>query len=85
VPGAWFTGPKGRIRIRAARRGEAASHSAPGRYLGLDSQGGMRISTGAGEIILDEVQPAGGKAMSARAFLNGNPLSVGSAIGVAGA
>jgi methionyl-tRNA formyltransferase len=85
VPGAWFTGPKGRIRIRAARHGDAAGIGAAGHYLGLDSQGGMRISTGAGEIILDEVQPAGGKAMSARAFLNGNPLSVGSAIGVVGA
>ena len=85
VPGAWFTGPKGRIRIRAARHGDAAGIGAAGHYLGLDSQGGMRIGTGAGEIILDEVQPAGGKAMSARAFLNGNPLSVGSAIGVVGA
>ena len=85
VPGAWFTGPKGRIHIRAARHGEAASNGAAGHYLGLDSQGGMRVGTGAGEIIIEEVQPAGGKAMEARAFLNGNPLSVGSNIGVASA
>ena len=83
VPGAWFTGPKGRIRVRAARHGDATGTGAPGHYLGLDPQGGMRVGTGAGEIILDEVQPAGGKAMSARAFLNGNPVSVGSPVSVA--
>ena len=83
VPGAWFTGPKGRIRVRAARRGNAAGAGAPGHFLGLDPQGGMRVGTGTGEIILDELQPAGGKPMAARAFLNGNPVSVGSPVGVA--
>ena len=85
VPGAWFTGPKGRIRVRTARRGDETSAGAPGHYLGLDPQGGMRIGTGAGEIILDELQPASGKAMSARAWLNGNPVSVGSAVAMASA
>ena len=83
VPGAWFTGPKGRLRVRAARRGDAASAGAPGHYLGLDPQGCMRIGTGAGEIILDEIQPAGGKVMPARAWLNGNPLPVDSAVAMA--
>ena len=81
VPGAWFTGPKGRIRVRAARRGGETSAGEPGQFLGLDPQGGMRIGTGDGEIILDEVQPAGGKAMPARAFLNGNPIAVGGTVG----
>ena len=85
VPGAWFTSPKGRIRVRTARRGDETSPGVPGHYLGLDPQGGMRIGTGAGEIILDEVQPAGGKAMSAHAWLNGNPVSVGTAIAMASA
>ncbi len=99
VPGAWFSGPKGRIRVRAARRGDETSagkpgdlpvnlpgnlpEHLPGHFLGLDPTGGMRIGTGGGEIILDELQPAGGRAMSARDFLNGNPLSVGSAVGAA--
>ena len=83
VPGAWFTGPKGRIRIRGARLGTNNNGTMPGQFLGLDSQGGMRIGTGAGEIILDDIQPAGGKAMPARAWLNGNPLSVGDSIDAA--
>lgn len=83
VPGAWFTGPKGRIRVRAARRGDEVSRAEPGDFLGLDPRGGMRIGTGSGELILDEVQPAGGKAMPARAFLNGNPVPTGSPIGAA--
>jgi len=83
VPGAWFAGPKGRIRIRNARLGPDDGSDKPGQFLGLDSQGGMRIGTGAGEIILDDIQPAGGRAMPARAWLNGNPLPVGGSIGTA--
>ena len=78
VPGAWFNGPKGRIRIRGARTGtDAASHAAAGTYLGLDADGGMRIATGNGEIILDLLQPAGGRAMPAHDFLNGTPVQSG--------
>lgn len=84
VPGAWFVGPKGRIRIRNARLGPNDCGTMPGQFLGLDSQGGLRIGTGAGEIILDDLQPAGGRAMPARAWLNGNPLSVGNRIGTVG-
>ena len=83
VPGAWFTGPKGRIRVRAARLDDTATDpSAPGIFLGLDAQGGMRIGTGRGEIILDTLQPAGGRAMPARDYLNGNQLAVGNTVGV---
>ena len=82
VPGPWFAGPKGRIRVRASRLdATAAGQQTPGLFLGLDTEGGMRISTGSGEIILDELQPAGGRAMSARDYLNGNPLATGSAVG----
>ena len=78
VPGAWFNGSKGRIRIRGARTGtDPASHAAAGTYLGLDADGGMRIATGNGEIILDLLQPAGGRAMPAHDFLNGTPVQSG--------
>jgi len=84
VPGPWFAGPKGRIRIRAARLDATGSGTpTPGLFLGLDTRGGMRISTGRGEIILDALQPAGGRAMPARDYLNGNQLAVGSAVGAA--
>jgi len=81
VPGAWFTGPKGRIRVRSARIGTAATGAAPGTYLGLDGEGGMRVAAGEGEIILDVLQPAGGRAMPARDFLNGTPVATGSLFG----
>ena len=78
VPGAWFTGPKGRIRVRAAYLGPDNFDNAPaGSYLGLDDDGGMRVATGGGEIILARLQPAGGRAMPARDFLNGTPMTVG--------
>ena len=80
VPGAWFTGPKGRIRVRAARVGPAMTSDPAGTYLGPDADGGMRIATGAGEIILDQLQPAGSRAMSARDFLNGTAVETGSLI-----
>lgn len=89
VPGAWFTGPKGRIRIRAARRRQDTAAGSgdrmpakivPGTYLGLDGDGGMRIATGGGEIILVSLQPAGGRAMNARDFLNGTPIAAGGPI-----
>ena len=40
----------------------------------------MRIAAGDGEIILDMLQPAGGRAMPARDFLNGTPVRQGSLI-----
>jgi len=83
VPGPWFAGPKGRVRVRAARLGaKAAAQQAPGLFLGLDTEGGMRISTGSGEISLDELQPAGGRAMPARDYLNGNQLAAGTPVGM---
>jgi len=82
VPGAWFTGPKGRIRVRAARPGQAGGGHAPaGSYLGPADDGGMRIATGDGEIILATLQPAGGRAMPARDFLNGTAIPVGGLVG----
>jgi len=82
VPGAWFTGPKGRIRVRAAHLGQGpATTAAPGTYLGLDDEGGMRVATGDGEIILVRLQPAGGRAMPARDFLNGTPIPAGDPVG----
>ena len=48
-----------------------------GRYLGLNDEGGMRIGTSDGVLVIHELQPAGGKSMPARAFLNGHPSPLG--------
>jgi methionyl-tRNA formyltransferase len=87
VPGAWFTGPKGRIRVRAASISQGPAGTAPadaapaGTCLGLDADGGMRVATGDGELILAILQPAGGRAMPARDFLNGTPIPAGDPVG----
>ena len=91
VPGAWFEGPKGRIRVRRAGLDTAGGETAlpangtigAGRYLGLNNEGGMRIGTGDGVLVIHELQPAGGKAMPARAFLNGHPIAIGDMVGTA--
>ncbi len=81
VPGAWFNGPKGRIRVRDARLATNDGGNAPaGTYLGPDADGGMRMATGDGVLVLDELQPAGGRAMPARDFLNGTPVQPGSLV-----
>ena len=81
IPGAWFNGPKGRIRVRNTRIGTgAASLAAAGTYLGLDVDGGMRIAAGDGEVIIDILHPAGARAMPARDFLNGTPVRQGTLI-----
>ena len=85
TPGAWFNGPKGRIRVRGARlaaddRDDAAGDAPAGTYLGPDADGGMRMATGDGVLVLDQLQPAGGRAMPARDFLNGTPVDPGSLV-----
>ena len=80
VPGAWFTGPKGRIKLRAASIAlpdANTSDAAPGRFIGCDEKGHMQIATGDGVITLHSVQPAGKKPMDSAAFLNGQPMDVG--------
>lgn len=79
-PGAWFTGPKGRIKITAAyvdATADAAS-AAPGTFVGRGEDGTMRIMTGDGVLALLSVQPAGKKPMTAVAFLNGQDIPIGS-------
>ena len=91
VPGAWFEGPKGRIRVRRARLEAVGGQTAvpaegnirAGRYLGLNDEGGMRIGTSDGVLVIHELQPAGGKSMPARAFLNGHPIAIGDMVGTA--
>lgn len=85
VPGAWFNGPKGRIRVRAAHIKDASGHCGGGNessgiYLGPDPDGGMQVATGDGVLVLDQLQPAGGRAMPAHDFLNGTPMTPGNPV-----
>lgn len=80
VPGPWFTGSKGRIRVRHATVDPTPTKAPAGTFLGTDPQGGMRIATGDGILVLHNLQPAGSRMMPARAFLNGNPIAEGTSI-----
>jgi methionyl-tRNA formyltransferase len=62
----------GRIVVWAASVG-AATDRAPGTF------GPAGFATAADELLLHEVQPAGGKRMSWEAFVRGRPGIVGSA------
>lgn len=64
--------------VAASRDGEP-----PGRLV-LDRDG-LALTTVAGRLIVDEVQPAGGRAMTADAFVRGHPGVVGRPIGSSGA
>ncbi len=81
-PGTWFDGPKGRIKIAAARPVNKKTSSAEaGSFLGLGTSGQMRIATIDGILEISRLQPAGKKAMGARDFLNGQDIAPGLVFG----
>ena len=86
-PGAWFMAGAIRVRVIMAdiESGDTKRSTSgpvpPGTYLGLDEAGGARVSTGAGVIILRELQPAGATRMTAGAYVNGRRLEAGDGIG----
>ena len=77
-PGTWFNGPKGRIKIAAARpiTGKVDG-AAAGSFVGLGEAGQMRVATVDGVLEISQLQPAGKKAMNARDFLNGQEIVQG--------
>ncbi len=73
-PGAytlWKDAPLKIIRCRA--QGGVTTES--GKVIKIKNE--IAVGTSDGVLILDEVQPAGKKAMSAISFVNGNPSFVG--------
>ena len=77
-PGTWFNGPRGRIKIAAAKPTTGrADNAAAGSFLGLGEAGQMRVATVDGVLEISRLQPAGKKAMDARDFLNGQEIAPG--------
>ena len=83
-PGAWCNGPKGRLRILQARPislAEAALNIAAqplaGRFLCRHDDGAMIIGCGKDALAIEQLQPAGKSAMTARDFLLGAGLVIG--------
>ena len=65
------------VKIHAAHAGRAdGAHAAPGTILAAD-RAGIVVACGAGTLVIDTLQKAGGKRLAAREFLAGHPLPPG--------
>jgi methionyl-tRNA formyltransferase len=81
-PATFTTGPRGPLKILAAKISEAdiVPSAAPGTILKFNKQ--PHVATGRGALRLVTVQPAGKKPMPAEAMMNGQPELWGSRLGV---
>lgn len=80
VPGAWSTlMGEGLKLFRPRVESWAGSRSAPGSVLSVD--GGLLVSAGKGAVGFAEVQPAGGRRMSAADWLRGHQVEIGAKLG----
>jgi methionyl-tRNA formyltransferase len=79
-PGAFFewTNSKGQIqRLRViAMSINRTKSGAPGEVISADTSG-IRVATTDGSIVIERLQPAGGKEMSAADYLRGRPIPTG--------
>ncbi|ODU06070.1 MAG: methionyl-tRNA formyltransferase [Thiobacillus sp. SCN 63-1177] len=78
APGAWTLLEGAPLKIWAAL--VAPGSGAPGEVLRADAEG-LVVACGGGALALREIQPAGGKRMSADAFLAGRPVPPGARLG----
>ena len=69
-PGAYLETPAGRLIVRRARTETGGVAAEPGR---IGPGPDLRLATSDGWLVLDEVQPAGGRPMSGPEYLRGRP------------
>jgi methionyl-tRNA formyltransferase len=79
-PGAHTLGADGMLKIHAVAVVETEARDLPGN-LGRDDEGFPLVAAGDGQLRLLQVQPAGGRAMSAKDFLVGRPELIGTSLG----
>ena len=77
-PGSFVETVAGRLIVWEASVDDAAEAGAPGSF-GPGPE--LRLATGEGWLVLDEVQPAGGRRMSGAEFLRGRPALARSRVG----
>lgn len=70
------------MKVWAAHAEDAASGGAPGEVLAADADG-IRVATGAGVLVLTELQRAGGKRLAVGDFLRGFALASGQVLDAA--
>jgi methionyl-tRNA formyltransferase len=77
APGAYTWLDRDRVKLWAANVIEQRSDAAPGTVIATGPEG-IDVACGEGMLRIVELQPAGGKRMSSRAFLAGRALPIGS-------
>jgi methionyl-tRNA formyltransferase len=77
-PGSFIETAEGRLVVLSGRVAPSDADDAPGTI--VPDEQGLALATSDGRLILDEVQPAGGRPMSGEAFLRGRPAILGAAI-----
>jgi methionyl-tRNA formyltransferase len=77
-PGSFIETSTGRLGVLAARPLPSQPGDAPGTLVRRDD--GLAMTTVDGRLDLDEVQPAGGRAMSGEAFVRGHAALIGSRV-----
>jgi methionyl-tRNA formyltransferase len=74
-PGSFFELEGGRLVVLAARVAPGEDDDEIGRF--VPDAGGLALVARDGRLLLDEVQPAGGRPMSGEAFVRGRPSILG--------
>jgi methionyl-tRNA formyltransferase len=64
------------VKFWRAHANASSAAAAPGAVLAADS-GGIHVACGEGELVITELQRAGGKRLAAREFLTGTPIRTG--------
>jgi methionyl-tRNA formyltransferase len=77
-PGSFVETDDGRLVVLSGRVAPSDADDEPGTI--VPDERGLALATSDGRLILDEVQPAGGRPMSGEAFLRGRPSILGAAI-----
>jgi methionyl-tRNA formyltransferase len=78
-PGSFVELPEGRLAVLRVAVADAVAGDVPGTLVAEGA--GLALATGAGRLLLLEVQPAGGRAMDGAAYRRGRPAAVGSRVG----
>lgn len=77
-PGAYTTGPRGRLKIwRASVVPNPQPGAEPGTVVALVRREGFTVAAGEGALLVREVQPQGKARMDAQSFVNGGGVQVG--------
>jgi methionyl-tRNA formyltransferase len=82
VPGAFTESAGGPLKVWKAEPLDAAHGARPGTVLDASAQG-VIVACGEGALVIAELQPAGGRRMTAAAFVAGRGVAPGAVLGTA--